>query len=164
MGEAVAIRFTGSRGPGASGSMDVHGEVLECDPPRRLSYTFRIPSDPVAVKRKRPSHVTFELKSTGAAVKLTMTHADLLPEDFESDPNAFKGLNNGWPAILSSQKPHRNRQAAVLRPHPRVARAPLVRNECPTASPTIRDTYLISGRKLGTCPYIAPMIPAALTE
>ena len=26
------------------------------------------------------------------------------PEDLERDPNTFRGVNNGWPAIMSSLK------------------------------------------------------------
>jgi hypothetical protein len=40
----------------------------------------------------------------GALVKLRLIHENLLPEDLEQDPNKFKGINNGWPAILSSLK------------------------------------------------------------
>jgi hypothetical protein len=37
-------------------------------------------------------------------VKLRLIHENLLPEDIEKDPNQFRGINNGWPAILSSLK------------------------------------------------------------
>jgi hypothetical protein len=38
----------------------------------------------------------------GAQVRLRLTHENLLPEDLEKDPNTWKGVNNGWPAVLSS--------------------------------------------------------------
>ena len=80
--------------------LDVQGKILECDPPRRLSFTWNVPN----VTRERPSRATFELKSMGSFVKLTLVHDDLIPEDFVEDPNTFRGLNNGWPAILSNLK------------------------------------------------------------
>jgi uncharacterized protein YndB with AHSA1/START domain len=54
------------------------GEILEADPPRRLSYTFR--------------HV---LK----LVKLTLTH-----QGFAEGSKLLDGISKGWPAILSSLK------------------------------------------------------------
>jgi hypothetical protein len=39
-----------------------------------------------------------------AQVKLRLIHENLLPEDLEKDPNTFRGINNGWPAVLSSLK------------------------------------------------------------
>lgn len=88
---------------------DIVGEVLAYDPPRRLVYTFGGNDKPeVAVKRNGPSRVTYELKSTGPMVRLRLIHENLIVEDMESDPNKWqgvnKGVNNGWPAILSSLK------------------------------------------------------------
>ena len=40
----------------------------------------------------------------GPVVKLRVIHQNLLPEDLEKDPNTFEGINNGWPAVLSSLK------------------------------------------------------------
>jgi hypothetical protein len=40
----------------------------------------------------------------GSQVKLRLIHENLLPEDVERDPTTFKGINNGWPAVLSSLK------------------------------------------------------------
>jgi hypothetical protein len=37
-------------------------------------------------------------------VKFRLIHENLLPEDIEKDPNTFQGINNGWPAVLSSLK------------------------------------------------------------
>jgi hypothetical protein len=48
--------------------------------------------------------VTYELTPMGPTVKLRLIHENLLPEDIEKDSNQFKGINNGWPAILSSLK------------------------------------------------------------
>ena len=56
------------------------------------------------LKRTSPSRLTYELTPMGPLVKLRLIHENLLPEDIEKDPNQFRGINNGWPAILSSLK------------------------------------------------------------
>lgn len=84
------------------GEKDVYGEILACEPGKLLSYTFQHPLD--SSKRKNPSQVRFELTPMGGAVRLKLTHKDLLAEDFKQDPNTFRGVNNGWPAILSALK------------------------------------------------------------
>lgn len=84
---------------------DHAGKVLVCEPYRRLVYTF-VPKDKpeVAQKRNGPSRVTYELTPMGSMVKLRLIHENLLPEDLEADPNKFQGVNNGWPAVISSLK------------------------------------------------------------
>jgi uncharacterized protein YndB with AHSA1/START domain len=74
------------------------GEVLECDPPRRLSYTFHVEFIE-ALEREAPSRVTFDLDPLGQVVKLTITH-----DEFEPGSPTFEGIRAGWPAILSSLK------------------------------------------------------------
>jgi len=49
--------------------------VLKPDRPRRLAYTWN--ACPADARRKRTSHVTFELKPRGNVVKLTVTHDNL---------------------------------------------------------------------------------------
>jgi uncharacterized protein YndB with AHSA1/START domain len=86
---------------------DHAGEVLECDPLRKLVYTWnqKDKDNPeVARKRKSLSRVTYELTPMGDQVRLRLIHENLLPEDIEADPNTFRGINNGWPAVLSSLK------------------------------------------------------------
>jgi uncharacterized protein YndB with AHSA1/START domain len=74
------------------------GEVLEFDPPRRLSYTFHhVLSE--AARKERPTKVVFNLEPSGKLVKLTLTH-----EGFEVDSVILDGISRGWPAILSSLK------------------------------------------------------------
>ena len=46
------------------------GEVLEADPPRRLSYTFRHIFNEAA-RNERPTRVTFVIEPHGRLVKLT---------------------------------------------------------------------------------------------
>jgi uncharacterized protein YndB with AHSA1/START domain len=74
------------------------GEVLECDPPRRLSYSFHVEfvEEPRA---EPPSRVTFEIEKLGAQVKLTLTH-----DRFEPGSKVLAGVATGWPVILSSLK------------------------------------------------------------
>ena len=86
------------------GKGNLEGKVIACDPPRRLTYTFTRPADPLAAQRKGPSQVTYEITPVGPMVKLTLTHENLLPQDLEKQTNTLRGINNGWPAILSSLK------------------------------------------------------------
>jgi uncharacterized protein YndB with AHSA1/START domain len=84
---------------------DHAGKVLVCEPCRKLVYTWNPKDKPeLAPKREGPSRVTYELTPMGALVKLRLTHENLLPEDIEKDPNTFRGINNGWPAVISSLK------------------------------------------------------------
>lgn len=80
---------------------EVHdiGEVLDCVPYRRLSYSWQVEFHEV-FRREKPSRVTFELEPTGGAeVKLTVTH-----DEFEPGSKVHAAVSNGWPMILSSLK------------------------------------------------------------
>jgi uncharacterized protein YndB with AHSA1/START domain len=84
---------------------DFAGKVLVFEPCRKLVYTWNPKDKPeLAAKRDGPSRVTYELTPMGSQVKLRLIHENLLPEDIEKDPTTFKGINNGWPAVLSSLK------------------------------------------------------------
>ncbi len=84
---------------------DHAGEVLACEPCRKLVYTWNQKDEPeVAAKREGPSRVTYEITPMGPQVRLRLIHENLLPEDTEKDPNTFRGINNGWPAVISSLK------------------------------------------------------------
>jgi uncharacterized protein YndB with AHSA1/START domain len=74
------------------------GEILESDPPRRLSYTFHHILNEAA-RKEQPSRVTFALEPHGKLTKLTLTH-----QDFAEDSVIIDGISKGWPAILSSLK------------------------------------------------------------
>ena len=74
---------------------DWQGEVLQCDPPRLLSYTFR-----VAGGAEHFSRVVFQLEQHGPVMKLTLTHDEL----DEKDDKFFTGISQGWPAVLSNLK------------------------------------------------------------
>jgi uncharacterized protein YndB with AHSA1/START domain len=81
------------------GSIHIDGEVLACDPPRKLSVTWNV-NWPGLVEKLGQTVVTYEIVQAGDAVRLTMTesHERELPEDILS------GGRTGWPAILSSLK------------------------------------------------------------
>jgi len=84
---------------------DHAGEVLVCEPYRKLVYTWQQNDEPeIAKKRDGLSRVTYELTPMGSQVKLRLIHENLLPGDVEKDPNTFRGINNGWPAVISSLK------------------------------------------------------------
>jgi uncharacterized protein YndB with AHSA1/START domain len=75
--------------------VELRGEVVECDPPRRLTYTWNCQDGPATETPRGISTVTFELQPMGGSVRLTVTHAPLAEDD---------GARQGWPAILSSLK------------------------------------------------------------
>ena len=84
---------------------DHAGKVLVCEPGRKLVYTWNQADKPeVASRRDGLSRVTYELTPMGSQVRLRLVHENLLPEDMEKDPNTFRGINNGWPAVISSLK------------------------------------------------------------
>jgi uncharacterized protein YndB with AHSA1/START domain len=81
------------------GSVHISGEVIECDPPRKLSVTFNV-NWPALIEKLGPTLVTYEIEQTGNAVKLTMTEA----HDRPIDDDILSGGREGWPAILSGLK------------------------------------------------------------
>ena len=81
------------------GSPHISGEVIACDPPRRLSVTFNV-NWPALVEKLGPTLVTYEIEPAGDVVKLTMTEA----HDRPIDDDILSGGREGWPAILSSLK------------------------------------------------------------
>ena len=84
---------------------DHAGKVLACEPGRLLTYEFVVKDRPeLAPRRDGPSRVTYELTPMGDEVRLRLIHENLLPEDTEKNPNTMRGINNGWPAIMSSLK------------------------------------------------------------
>jgi uncharacterized protein YndB with AHSA1/START domain len=85
------------RGP--DGSLHIDGEVIECDPPRRLSVTWNV-NWPGLVETLGITLVTYEIESAGEAVRLTMTETHEKP----LDDDILSGGRIGWPAILSSLK------------------------------------------------------------
>jgi uncharacterized protein YndB with AHSA1/START domain len=76
--------------------------VLKSEYPRVLEFTWSTVGD--ETPRDRPTRVIFELKPLEATVKLRLKHEDLEPTDLVEDGDTYRGLNNGWPAILSNLK------------------------------------------------------------
>jgi uncharacterized protein YndB with AHSA1/START domain len=81
------------------GSLHISGEVFECDPPRKLVFTFNV-NWPDLIEKLGPTLVSYEIEPAGDAVRLVMTewHDRPLSDDILS------GGRQGWPAILSSLK------------------------------------------------------------
>jgi uncharacterized protein YndB with AHSA1/START domain len=75
----------------------VTGTVLECVPPRLLSYSFRPAHD--GLGKEKPSRVSFELERQNDQVKLSLTH-----DEFEPGSKVFESISRGWPLTLSSLK------------------------------------------------------------
>jgi uncharacterized protein YndB with AHSA1/START domain len=81
----------------AAQTVDILGEVLEADPPRRLVITWGEPQD--RAERDRHSRVTFEIEPVADMVRLTVTHDEL-----EAGSKMHRGIAEGWPRVLSSLK------------------------------------------------------------
>jgi uncharacterized protein YndB with AHSA1/START domain len=75
----------------------VEGEVLESDPPKRLSVTWRFLYDP-ELAAEEPSRVTWEIEpQEGGYCKFTAVHEGL-------GPKAAEQVQGGWPYIVSGLK------------------------------------------------------------
>ena len=81
------------------GALHISGEVIECDPPRKLTVTFNV-NWPGLIEKLGPTLVTYEIEQAGEAVKLTM----LQSHDRPLSDDILSGGRQGWPAILSSLK------------------------------------------------------------
>ncbi len=81
------------------GSLHISGEVVECDPPRKLTITFNV-NWPALIEKLGSTLVTYEIEPAGDAVRLTMTEA----HDRPLGDDILSGGRQGWPAILSSLK------------------------------------------------------------
>jgi uncharacterized protein YndB with AHSA1/START domain len=65
------------------------GEVLECDPPRRLVYSFAPAGYPA-------SRVAFDLAPQPGGTRLRLVHDQL------ADPGDVEGWREGWTPILTN--------------------------------------------------------------
>jgi uncharacterized protein YndB with AHSA1/START domain len=81
------------------GALHISGEVIECDPPRKLAFTFNV-NCPELIEKLGPTLVSYEIKPAGDAVRLTMTEW----HDRQLSDDILSGGRQGWPAILSSLK------------------------------------------------------------
>jgi uncharacterized protein YndB with AHSA1/START domain len=78
-------------------TVDLVGEVIESDPPKRLVVNWANESqkdDP-----DQYSRVTFDIEAQGEIVKLTVVHDELQPGS-----GMLNGISKGWPHVLSSMK------------------------------------------------------------
>lgn len=81
------------------GAVHISGEVIECDPSKRLTVTFNV-NWPQLVEKLGPTLVTWEIEAAGDGVKLTL----LQSHDRPISDDILSGGRTGWPAILSSLK------------------------------------------------------------
>jgi uncharacterized protein YndB with AHSA1/START domain len=81
------------------GALHISGEVIECDPPRKLTFTFNV-NWPALIEKLGPTLVSYEIEQAGDAVKLTI----LQSHDRPLSDDILSGGRQGWPAILSSLK------------------------------------------------------------
>jgi uncharacterized protein YndB with AHSA1/START domain len=81
------------------GAPHITGEVIEYDPPKRLTVTFNV-NWPALIEKLGPTLVTYEIESVGDVVKLTL----LQSHDRPISDDILSGGRQGWPAILSSLK------------------------------------------------------------
>ncbi|MCK1708721.1 MULTISPECIES: SRPBCC family protein [unclassified Bradyrhizobium] len=81
------------------GALHISGEVLEYDPPRRLSVTFNV-KWPELIEKLGPTLVTYEIEAVGDAARLTMSES----HDRPLSDDILAGGRQGWPAILSGLK------------------------------------------------------------
>jgi uncharacterized protein YndB with AHSA1/START domain len=81
------------------GALHISGEVIECDPPKKLTVTFNV-NWPQLIEKLGPTLVTYEIEQAGETVKLTL----LQSHDRPLSDDILSGGRQGWPAILSSLK------------------------------------------------------------
>jgi uncharacterized protein YndB with AHSA1/START domain len=83
----------------ADGSLHISGEVIECDPPKKLTVTFNV-NWPALIEKLGATLVTYEIEPVGEVVKRTL----LQSHDRPISDDILSGGRSGWPAILSSLK------------------------------------------------------------
>jgi uncharacterized protein YndB with AHSA1/START domain len=74
------------------------GEIVECDPRRRIVLTWRNEFKP-ELRAEGFSRLTYELERLNESVKLTVIHEMDRPQS-----KLIDSVSQGWPAILSSLK------------------------------------------------------------
>ncbi len=86
------------------------GEVLECDPPKRLVLKWHHELNP-ELKADGDTRCTMMIEPDGEMVKLTITH------EAERPITLIDKVSGGWPAILSSLKSMLETGKALPRTH-----------------------------------------------
>jgi uncharacterized protein YndB with AHSA1/START domain len=74
------------------------GEILKCDYPAELSYTWQFPRNP-DTRDEAPSRVTFLLESVGEYTKLSVIH-DRFPEG----SRMYEMVSGGWIHVIAGLK------------------------------------------------------------
>ena len=92
VGGAFAVRLP-------DGSPHITGEVIDHEPPRKLTVTWNV-NWPGVVEALGQTLVTYAIEQADGAVRLTMIQA----HDRNIDDDILSGARMGWPAILSSLK------------------------------------------------------------
>jgi len=83
---------------GRDGQVMDAGEIVEAEPPRRLVIRWQNQFKP-ELKAEGESLCTMELESSGAAVRLSITHT------VEREPSKFiTAVSGGWPKVISNLK------------------------------------------------------------
>ena len=84
-----------------AGTVDIVGQVIESDRPRKLVLTWAQPAD--AGNPAKTSRVSFELAPEewpgGPWIRLTVAHTELEP-----DSDMFRSVSYGWPGLMSGMK------------------------------------------------------------
>ena len=86
-------RFTDPKG-----EVEIEGEVVEADQPRKLVTTFRAVWDD-EVRKDKASIATFEIEPMGDVCKLTVIHSG-----FEGETATYHQVSGGWSMIVASLK------------------------------------------------------------
>jgi len=81
----------------AQRNVQLAGDVLECQPPKRLVLTWANATQ--YFDATKHSRVTFEVEPCEDMVRLTVTH-----ENLEKGSGMERGISKGWPIVLSSLK------------------------------------------------------------
>jgi uncharacterized protein YndB with AHSA1/START domain len=82
-----------------AGRLDMEGEILAFDPPRRLSYSWRAMWFEEG-RREPASRVTWEIEEAQPGIcRLTLVH-----DEFPAGSAVHRDVGEGWPHILSSLK------------------------------------------------------------
>ncbi len=96
----------------SDGRLGDTGEVLECDPPKRLVLSWRNEFMP-ELTAEGFTRCTMELVPDRGAVKLTITHKSDV-----ADSKLIKAVSGGWPTILSNLKSLLETGEIALTPNP----------------------------------------------
>lgn len=80
-----------------AGSVNMTGEVMECDPPSQLVISWVKPDN--RGNKSETSRVTFKIELDGGMVRLDVIHDQLQPSSAME-----QGITSGWPRVLSGLK------------------------------------------------------------